>query len=126
MAPVGWLKRVTSWGLLLLIVFLFPIRDGFAQSTNYPCWTMGPWMMMGGPWRWVGGIFTMLFWVLVLVAIVLFIRRLATAGGNRSQMTYGSQLRNGPMESAMDILKKRYAGGEISKEQFESMRQDLE
>jgi len=29
-------------------------------------------------------------------------------------------------ENAVDILKKRYARGEITKEEFESMKKDLE
>jgi uncharacterized membrane protein len=30
-----------------------------------------------------------------------------------------------PADSALDILQKRYARGEITKEQFEEMRRDL-
>ena len=119
------LKRSALLWLAIVTSLLLPVRESFAQTSNYPCWGMGPWMM-GGAWGWFGGIFTMLFWVLILVAVVLFIRWLVTAGGSRGQVTHGPELRNGPVESAMDILKKRYAKGEISKEQYESMKRDLE
>ena len=71
----------------------------------------------------------MFFWILVLIAVVLLIRWLVTAGGNRtpvSQNPQTPQTPHGTVESALDILKKRYARGEITKEQFELMRRDLE
>lgn len=51
-----------------------------------------------------------LFWVLVIVGIVALVRA-ATRGGQS--------------ESALDILRKRYAAGELTKEQFEQMKRDL-
>jgi putative membrane protein len=77
-------------------------------------------------WGWIGGIVMMLFWVLVVVALVLFIRWLVAAGGNRGRVSYGPPVVNSPVESALDILKKRYARGEITKEQFELMKRDIE
>jgi putative membrane protein len=119
------LKRTALFGLAVVMVLLFPANDIFAQASNYPCWGMGPWMM-GGAWGWIGGIFMMFFWILVLIAVVLLIRWLVTAGGNRTPVHHGPQTSQGPVESALDILKKRYAKGEITKEQFELMRRDLE
>ena len=105
-------------------LLLFSAKESFAQGSNYPCWGMGPWMM-GGAMGWIGGIFMIFFWILVLVALVLFIRWLVGAGANRRVLP-GAQLSQGPVESAADILKKRYARGEITREQFESMRRDVE
>jgi putative membrane protein len=77
--------------------------------------------MMGSiMWGYSGGIFMLLFWILIIVALVALIRWLI--GGQRT----GSGSAPGPSESALDILKKRYARGEISKEQFESMKRHIE
>ncbi len=68
------------------------------------------------PWLgWVGPIAMMVFWVLVVVALALFIRYLVR--GNRSAAREGS---------ALEILKARCARGEISKEEFEEKRRDLQ
>lgn len=61
-----------------------------------------------------GGIFMIAFWALVILGIVYLIRFIA--GGSK-----GGQ----ENESALDILKKRYAKGEISKEEFENKKKDI-
>jgi len=74
---------------------------------NYGGWGAGS--MMG----WFGGEIMMLFfWVLVVIFIVWIVREVS---GKNSKST----------ESALDILKERYAKGEITKEQFESMKKDI-
>jgi putative membrane protein len=77
--------------------------------------------MMWGSWG-IGMMLMMfLFWALFIVALVVFIRWLVTAGH------WGHQVvgRHGA-ESALDILEKRYARSEISKEEFQNMRQVLQ
>lgn len=68
------------------------------------------WMPMMG----LGVLFMVLFWVFVIAGVVYLIRWLMSQG-----------LTSRP-ESSLDILKKRYARGEISKQEFEEMRQDLQ
>jgi putative membrane protein len=64
------------------------------------------------PYHWI---IMVVFGVLVLAAIVYAIRRQSGGQNNRD-------LR----ETPLDILKARYARGEISREDFERMRKDLE
>lgn len=66
-------------------------------------------------WGWSGG-FMMILWVAITIAIIYWIVSAAKRNGNQpfSQP-----------ESALDILKKRYARGEISKEEFEQRKKDL-
>jgi len=66
--------------------------------------------MFGGMW------FGWIFWILLLVVIIWVVSQLL----NKNQNTT-----NYKSESAMDILKKRYAKGEITKEEFQSMKKDL-
>jgi putative membrane protein len=73
----------------------------------------GPGMMWGGWWG-IGLIFMIVFWGLFIVALIFFIRYLVRSAG-----------RSKGEESALDILKKRYARGEINKEEFEQKKKDL-
>jgi putative membrane protein len=61
-----------------------------------------------------GWVFMIFFWVLVVLGIVYFIRIVMT--GTKKE-TSG--------DTALDILKKRYAKGEITKEEFEKIKNDL-
>jgi putative membrane protein len=56
-----------------------------------------------------------LFWALVLAGLVLLIRWLWVQARPTSRAD----------ESALEILKRRYARGEITREEFESIRRDL-
>jgi putative membrane protein len=70
-----------------------------------------------GGWWWAMMLFMALFWIAVIVGIVWLIvyltRRPATGPG-------------GPgAETALDILNKRYAKGEISSEEYERVKREI-
>jgi len=70
-----------------------------------------------------GWIFMLLFWGLIIWAIIVLAKNLSgdsTCCGNHQNSKDKHQ------DKAMDILKERYATGELSKEDFERMRKDLE
>lgn len=73
-----------------------------------------PMMGLGG---WMGSVFMIVFWTLLIVALVLWIKSLLRQERRASA--------SGEPESALEILKRRYARGEISKEEFEEKRKDL-
>ena len=65
---------------------------------------------------WFGGGLVMgLFWLLVIAGIVALVRMAMHQGGSHHTAT----------KSALDILKERYAKGEIDKEEFETKKKDL-
>lgn len=65
------------------------------------------------PMMGLGMLFMAMFWVLLLVGLVVAMKWLMGQG------------RTGQEESAVDILKKRYARGEINKQEFEERKRDL-
>ena len=81
-------------------------------------WCTGPGMMWGGGMGWIGMIFMTLFWILVIVALVFLIKRLIQSTKSERGVVRGGS-------SALDILKERYAKGEIDKEEFETVKRDL-
>ncbi len=76
--------------------------------------------MMDGNWWWGFMGMAWLFWLVVLGLIVWAVITVI----KNSQQRSGNIPRSS--ESAMEILKKRYAKGEISREEFERMKKDLE
>jgi putative membrane protein len=66
-------------------------------------------------WGWGLGMMLMMliFWLLVIVGVVLSIRWLVRQG------------KHGPSDPALEILRERYARGEINKEEFEARKRDL-
>jgi len=78
------------------------------------------------PWMWGWGhhmgffsiIMMALFWIAVIIAVIFLIRWLAASTSHRDR-----EAKSG--ESALEILKIRYAKGEINKEEFEAKKKDL-
>lgn len=57
--------------------------------------------------------------ILLVILVAAVIWWLTKGGGARDRGAL-------PKESPVEILKRRYAAGEITKEQFDSMKKDLE
>lgn len=67
------------------------------------------WGMMGFGW-----FFMVIFWVLVIIGVIYLIKLIIPGAKCGTKE-----------ETALDILKKRYAKGEVSKEEFEEKKKDL-
>jgi len=91
-------------------ILFSPVRAS-ADVGDGGCWY--GWGHMMGPG--FGGIF---MWILLLIVIILIGYFLVRA-------SRGGTLVPPPHETPPDILKKRYARGEITREQFDEMMKDL-
>ncbi|MCK9295994.1 MAG: SHOCT domain-containing protein [Desulfobulbaceae bacterium] len=65
-----------------------------------------------GPGNWFGGGAFMILLAILLILLLVSILR------NSGRKSPGH-------DNALDILKRRYAAGEINKEQFDTMKRDL-
>ena len=116
----GWILL----GVLALVLLLGGVWLGYTGAAPYGGWgMMGGLGMMGGygfpMMGWAGGLGMLLFWGLVIVGIVWLVR---STGQSRQQ----SADKGPAAEAPLDILKRRYASGEINKEQFDEMKRNLD
>ena len=79
----------------------------YGLYNGYEGWGIGNMMGWFG-----GGIMMVAFWVLLIALIVWVIREI---GGKNSRSN----------SNALEILKERYAKGEIDKKEFEEKKKDL-
>jgi putative membrane protein len=70
-------------------------------------------MLWGFGWWW-----TTIFWILIIIGIVFLVRWLVDQGRTNRKMLPGE-------ESALAILKRRYAKVEINKEELDQKKKNL-
>ena len=118
----------TIVGIILVVVLVLLLLGGAGMMGFGGFGMVGPGMMggyggyggmmSGYGFNPLGAILSFVFWALIIGGIVLLVVWLARNGK--------SLVPASKSESALDILKARYAKGEITKEQFDAIKRDLE
>lgn len=115
--------------ILVALVLIGPLMAGTMMGPGY---MMGPGMRWGGPgtsppvtmpgWAWglgmaFGWLAMLAFWGALILGVVLLVRWLSSAAGHAGPSSQASSL---------EILKRRYAQGEIDQATYERMRREIE
>ena len=102
--------------IILVAMIVLPTVLGSAAGWQDGGWgMMDSWMMGGFGWMWIMPLLGIAVIALVVWAVATSVKRSNGPGGHDSSRT----------DSALEVLKKRYARGEIDKEEFEEKKKDL-
>jgi len=77
-----------------------------------------------GGWYWGMGLVHGLLWLVLLGLGIALLVRLVSRDSRDSRELRSTAAREAP-DTALDILKKRYARGEIDKAEFDAKKKDL-
>ena len=104
-------------GVVVAILIIVPLIFGlFGGWQGYGYGMMGPGMMGGYGWGWFMPIIMIVFWGLVIWGIVALVRGVASPSNTGP---------SNQADSALEILKRRYARGEINKQEYEESKINL-
>lgn len=73
--------------------------------------------MMNWGWGWLGMAPMLLFWLLLIVGLVALVRYLWSGGGSSRE--------GGTEDAALNLLRERFARGEIDADEFEQRKRIL-
>ena len=114
------MKRLCSFGVAAGILLLSPALALAQEIPSHPHYGGHMW----GNGMWGGAIFgplLMIFYIALLVGVIVIVVRWLSGS------SLGGRLPSSPAaSSALDILKERFARGEIDKDEFDERRQALE
>jgi putative membrane protein len=115
------MKKLLITGLSGLTLFT-TAGGALAQQGGYggPGWQHP--MMWGGGW--LGGPMMIIFWIAVLVIIIMGIRWAVKGSGGSPVRGAGNSAVL--QDSALELLKRRYAAGEIERDEYMAKKRDLE
>jgi len=117
------MRNTTTILVIVLVVLLAVVLIGGAGMMGFGGFGMGPGVMNGsgmmGGYGYgsnpLGAILSLASWALILggvaLLVVYFVRNAKSSSASS--------------EAPLDILKARYARGEITKEQFDAIKRDL-
>jgi putative membrane protein len=80
--------------------------------------------MMGFGFGGLGMIFMLVFWVVIIALAVWLLSNIFPRATNSSSLRAAAG-RSDLSESPLEILKQRYARGEINREQYELMKHEI-
>jgi putative membrane protein len=112
------MKKNIQFILFFALTFFSSTIEALAQWRGYGQGPGAGMMGWGYGMGWLGMILMGLFWIAIIVGIIFLIRWLFVSTGARGHGTISE-------DSPLEILKRRYARGEINKEEFEQKRRDL-
>jgi putative membrane protein len=106
--------------LLITLIAIVPFVSFLGNATAWERsfhWNWEPWGFGAGTFFLIPIFLMIAFWIVVIIGIVYFVKWVISMGKGHETKSE---------ETALDILKKRYAKGEISKEEFERIKQDIQ
>lgn len=113
------LNRGTVTALAAMSIHFLLSTAALAQPgrTGAEPWGWHP-MWGWGMWGFGMSLLMLVFWAAVIIGIIALVRWLWVQGKGGPPIGAGK-------ESPLDIAKRRYASGEITKEEFETLKRDL-